>query len=106
MTSVIDTGRMLRFARNCLRDQADSADAALFAAQLGRQHGDELFAQAALRDIELKNRLLLIHQEHEGRCVVCCTQDDEGWHEFPCATVREVVATFSQHPDYQQEWAA
>lgn len=104
MTTVIDTGRMLRFARNCLRDQHDNTESLLFAAELSQERGQVLLAQAALRDIELKNRLLLHHQEIEGRCVVCCTQDDEGWHEFPCQTVREVVATFSQHPDYDEGW--
>jgi hypothetical protein len=104
MSTAIDTGRMLRFARNCLRDQTDTANAYLLTAKIDRQRGHEQFAQTALRDIEAKSRLLLHHQEHEGRCTVCCTGDDEGWHEFPCATVREVVATFSQHPDYDESW--
>lgn len=104
--AVTETGRMLRFARNCLRDQADNAESMLFLAQINHQHGQARLIEAVLRDIEMKSRLLLHHQEHEGRCVVCCTQDDQGWHEFPCATVREIVGTFSGHPDFQQEWAA
>lgn len=76
----------------------------------------------ALRDIAAKRAIVgqqtSDHAPVEMAYGLCCRtcvdwQDDEGMHEFgiaiphqwPCRVARAVTASWSDHPDYRQEWA-
>jgi hypothetical protein len=57
-----------------------------------------------LREVAARRRTLGRHEAHEGRCVVCCTGDDDGWHVAPCGTVCDLADAWSDHPDHDQAW--
>lgn len=59
-----------------------------------------------LRDVAAKLRIVGRHGAYEGRCVVCCTGDDEGWHVWPCGTIRDLASVWADHPDFDPAWAA
>jgi Family of unknown function (DUF6221) len=65
-----------------------------------------------LREVQAKRVILGEHQpEPWGRPhpeLLRCNQghDDTGyWTPWPCAEVRAITAVWSDHPDYQKEWA-
>jgi Family of unknown function (DUF6221) len=62
-----------------------------------------------LREVEAKRAVLAEHQSEPMRnvawngCKVC--RDPSGWPQpWPCHTLRHIIAVYSDHPDYQQEW--
>jgi hypothetical protein len=63
------------------------------------------------REIEAKRAILAEHQRAPKPlpgmswypCRVCTR--DRYPQSWPCATVRALAAVWSDHPDYQQEWA-
>jgi hypothetical protein len=67
-----------------------------------------------LREVEAKRAILAIHAPSEAMgpdsCAVCIT-DREGYPEewcsddYPCQTLRVLVAVYRDHPDYDQGWA-
>ena len=72
-----------------------------------------------LREVEAKRAILAAHgpdptgkfgSDGQPRCLVCLTDRDgyeEQWEadEWPCLTLRSVAAIWSDHPDYDREWA-
>jgi Family of unknown function (DUF6221) len=66
----------------------------------------------ALREVEAKRAILAEHGPASGgrdpdRCRVCTAIHDGRAARFraPCPTLLSLAAVYSDHPDYQQEWA-
>ena len=71
-------------------------------------------ARRVLREVEQKQQLLAIHVPEpmsiHGRTCTECRIPETGWEHgvpspFPCRTLRVLVAAYSDHPDYQPDWA-
>jgi hypothetical protein len=70
----------------------------------------------ALREVAAKRAILAEHHPTdwtaygEHMCSRCVLDDDERheddhhWLPYPCPTVRALIAIWSGHPDYRQEW--
>jgi hypothetical protein len=67
-----------------------------------------------LREVEAKRAIMAAHPaaDDEGQlfCSTCVSDaelyDEEfGAGRWPCVTVRALIAVYSDHPDYRQEWA-
>lgn len=63
------------------------------------------------RECAAKRAIMAIHSDRDGDCARCSDYAwfailDGGEHEeFPCPTIRHLAAVYSDHQDYQPEWA-
>ena len=100
--------------------------AEMLASLLGRDESDPIVHHIArhdparaLREVAAKRAILAAHGPDpidkfggiaKPRCLVCLAGRD-GYEElwvadsWPCLTLRLLAAVYSDHPDYQQEWA-
>jgi hypothetical protein len=53
-----------------------------------------------------KRRIVIEHEERNGRCRVCASQYKGEWARFvsPCWTLIDLAVIYSDHPDYKNEW--
>lgn len=62
-----------------------------------------------LRQVKAMRRILVLHYPNKNDdCIVCGWDDgyeDVPNESYPCATLRAVASQWSDHPDYQKEWA-
>ena len=65
-----------------------------------------------LREVEAKRRILSEHTMEPGlfppSCSRCYAEYPEEWEPllWPCPTVRDLAAVYSDHPGYDPGWAA
>jgi Family of unknown function (DUF6221) len=81
------------------------------------QHAARYNPARIVREVEAKQAILAEHRPTDWKaygdlmCFRCRLDDDEPipdghhWVPWPCPTVRQLAAVYSDHPDYHQEWA-
>ena len=64
-----------------------------------------------LREVAAKRAILAIHEPMPSMygeppvCSACWPAPQIATHPlWPCSTVRQMIAVYSDHPDYRQEW--
>src|ERR1017187_753040 len=81
------------------------------AGELGRRSRWPSDPLRTLREIEAKRAILALHEPlpssygEPSVCPSCWPQPWVGTHPLaPCPTMRHLVAVYSDHPDYRDEW--
>jgi hypothetical protein len=63
-----------------------------------------------LREVAAKRAIVELHQPNEDGCSLCFLVIDDPahigeWEAFPCRTLRQLAAVWSDHPDFDPNWS-
>lgn len=67
----------------------------------------DVAAKRAILDLHKPERVWTGSKYEDGKCTTCLLWESQGYsryEDFPCPTLRALVAMYADHPDYDPAW--